>query len=691
MRAVPPDVTDPTVDPVQPAPTVKPAAAPVATPSMPAPMTPPASPIPIPAAPAVAPATAPTHSHPIADSDPIPTYGGDQPAYTAPAPAPVPVYTPPPAPPVDSTAVAASTQQAGMAQHPIVAPVGGPNDATPSIPGGLIDLPPGDSFGGGPPLDQGMLPPGGLVGATDMGGQALPNMPTLATASGPINDPRYPHPRQPEVADPNLGSYTLPGDQQNAGDAERAYQQATNPALGGDPTKVDQAAAIYKQETDPTQSYVPSQRFQDAQQAAQAAPPTVFGSDSAPPPVSTIPSDPFQPAPPPTGDNGPVPQLGDALAGQATGGAYQPPVTAPPLLQLAPPPDQEQRPLDQNMYVPPADTGSPGGVGGNHGDDGAPQSYGGAGGSLDSSHQTAPPLTSDQSAIMPPPPAVTPAASLAPDVAPVQNQTPAVAPAAPPTVPGVSTSPLDPNGGLLNASILPDANAPDRVKLAQTEFQNYLDQQLPEYQAKLRGAFSDNAAMGRLGSGQLATSIGDLDLAAQRDANAKMSDLTTAATTGTIADRQQALANAKDERNYEANRSDTAYGQGVNNLNLEDALTNSAFGRALAQHSAGQANSPTTTEELLSQIFGQQATGAGNALGNLVKANASNNTVNAGTAPASGGGLLSTIFGAAPAGSTGGPADASAPFDINAWMKANGIDPTTVMGSDAGNDYGVAP
>jgi hypothetical protein len=269
-------------------------------------------------------------------------------------------------------------------------------------------------------------------------------------------------------------------------------------------------------------------------------------------------------------------------------------------------------------------------------------------------------------------PGYTSSGSVSPTIQPANaNPSAGIAPAGTPA--GVGLNQIDPNADMRNTSVLP-TDAVDRGKLVDDRFKNYLSGALPEFQRKLRGTFQDNAAMGRLGSGQLATSVGDLDLNAQREANQTYSDLTSNAAEGSIQDARNNRNEYRNERDYQGGLENQAYNRGIQGVTLEDALTNSAFGRSQAQNAAGQANSPTSTMELLSQIFGQQATGAGQAMAGLVSGNAKNNQVNQGT-PNQGGGIADAASILTP--------------EILAMIRRNNAG--TQAQGPADEDYGVAP
>lgn len=245
------------------------------------------------------------------------------------------------------------------------------------------------------------------------------------------------------------------------------------------------------------------------------------------------------------------------------------------------------------------------------------------------------------------------------DAPPGFGQTPPVG-----AVPGAATSSFGPGNDLRGSQITPTtdprlagtqgavdaqagklANGPDRFQIAQDRFKTYNDATDPAFQASIRSATQHAAANGAVGSGELGTDYGNLALAHTRDLANERSNLFSNALEGTIGDTRANVgllsglegqqygqdannrAELRGERGYQNGMEQQAYDRGVQGLTLEDALTNSAFGRGQAQSQAGEANNPANTQMLLSGLYGQQAAGAGQALSGLVQNTATNNAV----------------------------------------------------------------
>jgi len=182
---------------------------------------------------------------------------------------------------------------------------------------------------------------------------------------------------------------------------------------------------------------------------------------------------------------------------------------------------------------------------------------------------------------------------------------------------GVGLTPTNPDQSLLGQTITPN-NSVDRVKTFQdalnSTIQNVLD---PAEQARMRDLNRYSFGNGRGVSGMARTSEGDVasdygrqikDLAAQGLAGA---------TTGSIDDMYRNLGIAQQQQGFQQQQLNDAFNQSAQSLGLQDSLTNSAFERALQQENAGYANDPSNIDLILSQIFGNQASQAGNAAAGL--------------------------------------------------------------------------
>ena len=227
--------------------------------------------------------------------------------------------------------------------------------------------------------------------------------------------------------------------------------------------------------------------------------------------------------------------------------------------------------------------------------------------------------------------------------------------------------------GLVDQTANKLATGPDRFNLAQDRFKTFSEQTDPAFQASLRSATQKAAANGGIGSGMLSTDYGNLELARERELRGERDTLFNTALEGTIGDTRANLGllsglegqeygeGAQDrnelrgERGYQTGLEDQAYQRGVQGLTLEDALTNSAFGRGERQYQTGMGGNPAQMQMLLSQLYGQQGEQAGTALSNLIGSTTENN-------------ILKTIYGQGQPAPAGGAPSSPVPLpgDVNA-------------------------
>ena len=263
-----------------------------------------------------------------------------------------------------------------------------------------------------------------------------------------------------------------------------------------------------------------------------------------------------------------------------------------------------------------------------------------------------------------------------PGVSPAPSAPATSGSSAPTTLGYGQTAQFGPGNDLQSTQILPGQES-NRFDLARQALDTYAQQQLPQFRAQVRDTIGNNAAMGRLGSGMLNTSLGNLDLAQQQDYNNMSSNLLNTALGNQITDNANQRNELRAERDYQTQQGNTAFGQGLQSAELGDALTNSAFGRALQQEQAGYAENPANTSLLLSSIFGNQAGQAGQALSGLINSTTQNNALNnSGLSQ-----ILQEILGQGGSGGAPSPVDTSGSFGI----------PTTLPWPTNTTGYGLPP
>lgn len=191
-----------------------------------------------------------------------------------------------------------------------------------------------------------------------------------------------------------------------------------------------------------------------------------------------------------------------------------------------------------------------------------------------------------------------------------------------------SSSTFGPGNDLTNQEITPNGPT-DREGLANQYLDTYKGQLLNQLQGDAKQTVSNNAALGRLGSGELNTSLGNLDLQAQKDYNATAANVLTNAANQQIGDEEEQRNELRQERANQEGEQQTAFNQGESQLGLQDQLTNDAFNRAYEENAAGQANNPASIGMQLAQMFGGMANQAGGNLGQMIQGTQMNNALQA--------------------------------------------------------------
>lgn len=172
--------------------------------------------------------------------------------------------------------------------------------------------------------------------------------------------------------------------------------------------------------------------------------------------------------------------------------------------------------------------------------------------------------------------------------------------------PGVNLSPTTVDNALTNDTIAPGPMA-DRFKIAQDQWQNFVNATDPQYQAALRDAQSRAFGAGRGVSGALRTSLGDLANQRSLALDTQKNSFLNNALSGSIEDAYRNLGIAQQQQAFQAGQQGTAFNQ------------------ALQQLMAGSQGDPSQIALMLSGIFGSQGNGISNALGNYAMQTTANN------------------------------------------------------------------
>lgn len=154
------------------------------------------------------------------------------------------------------------------------------------------------------------------------------------------------------------------------------------------------------------------------------------------------------------------------------------------------------------------------------------------------------------------------------------------------TAPSGAFPQTDPNNPLTTQTIQRTPEQ-DRFAIAQQRFNTFVESTDPQYKAALRDANRYGAATGRLGSGELRTSFGDL--AGQRDLQLRTQGNTFLqnALEGTIDDQFRDVGVAQQQQGFQNQQQQQAFENELRRRGFSEDMINSAFGRALQQYNAG--------------------------------------------------------------------------------------------------------
>lgn len=225
-------------------------------------------------------------------------------------------------------------------------------------------------------------------------------------------------------------------------------------------------------------------------------------------------------------------------------------------------------------------------------------------------------------------PSTLPPLPIAQPAGPTDTGTQNVSPQQPTTLPLASSTTTGPGGVTLSnqdltASTIAAPQA-DRGAIAQKLFDESAAASDPAYEASIRGAVSNGAALGQIGSGGLRTSVGNLALARGQQLDSLRSQFLTNAENGTIADNQFNTNQADQQQQTQIGQQGTAFNQAAQQAQIQEALTNGDFNRALELLNAGNTGNPSGTDLSLANNYGNQAASAGAAAGGLIGSSVGN-------------------------------------------------------------------
>jgi hypothetical protein len=183
-------------------------------------------------------------------------------------------------------------------------------------------------------------------------------------------------------------------------------------------------------------------------------------------------------------------------------------------------------------------------------------------------------------------------------------------------------SDTDPNNSLLGKTLLAGPET-DRFKIAGDRFKTWQDENDPYFTAKLRQASQQAAGRGQVGSGMARGALGDIGQQYAREGRNAGQSFLQNALEGSIGDAYKNVDIAQQQQGFQRGQQNDAFSQQVVATQVEEALRNGDFSRAMQLLQAGNQGNPSDTALGLSGIFGGQANAANSALGGLI-----GNTVN---------------------------------------------------------------
>jgi hypothetical protein len=172
-------------------------------------------------------------------------------------------------------------------------------------------------------------------------------------------------------------------------------------------------------------------------------------------------------------------------------------------------------------------------------------------------------------------------------------------------------------GDYTGKTIQPGAGV-DRFGIAKSRLDEFAKASDPYFQKSLRDATSHAAAGGRVGSGMLRTSLGDLAYNRDLQINSAGNNFLNDALTGSIDDSYKNVGIAQQQQGFQSDQQKTAFDQAIREESLNEALRSGDFSRYYQILNAGEAGNPSATALSLSNSYGDQASQAGAGAANLV-------------------------------------------------------------------------
>lgn len=182
----------------------------------------------------------------------------------------------------------------------------------------------------------------------------------------------------------------------------------------------------------------------------------------------------------------------------------------------------------------------------------------------------------------------------------------------------------DPSNSLLGKTLLAGP-ATDRNAIARDDLSNWDAASEPYFQANLRSANQIAAGKGQGGSGQLRSRLGDVTQQHDLERTTAGKSFLSDALKGSIDDSYKNIGIAQQQQGFQQGQQESAFNQQAIQTQIEEAMRNGDFSRAMQLMQAGNQGNPSDTALAVSGIKAGQANSANSALGNMIGGNVANN------------------------------------------------------------------
>lgn len=140
----------------------------------------------------------------------------------------------------------------------------------------------------------------------------------------------------------------------------------------------------------------------------------------------------------------------------------------------------------------------------------------------------------------------------------------------------VQLTPTTPTNALTNFTITPGPQT-DRYATAQRNYDDWVQESDPQFQAAMRDANRYSAAAGRIGSGQATNSIGDIQTQRENNIRSKRDEFLGNALNSSIEDAYRNIGIAQQQQQFQAGQQQTGFNQQVTLQQLADSEAGQTF------------------------------------------------------------------------------------------------------------------